>query len=84
MIHILQILAIRWSNEDPNPVAKEQEEAELYMEIAKKVAAKQKKDEPMYQYKNPDPNAPPVDSFPSQYYPNQYPDTGTNHILEQL
>jgi len=87
-----EVLAIRWSNEDPNPSAKEKEEEELYMQLAKRVAERKRKDEPVYAYKNPDPNAPPRDSFPSEYYPNQYPHTddqypslpGANPVHEWL
>jgi len=75
-----EVMGMRWSNEDPNPQAKEKEEEELYMELAKKVAARQEKEDPMYTYKNADPNAPPLDTFPSQYYPNQYPDTDQQYI----
>jgi len=70
-----EVLGIRWSNEDPNPTTKEKDEEELYTQLAKKVAEKQQREEPIYNYKNPDPQAPSADTFPSQYYPNQYPDT---------
>jgi hypothetical protein len=79
-----KVLSLRWSNEDPNPQAKEKEEEELYMELAKKVAAKQEKEDPMFRYKNADPNAPPLDTFPSQYYPNQYPDTVINLLILKI
>jgi len=74
-----EVLSIRWSNEDPNPEAKERDDAELYMQIAQKIAEKRAREEPQYEYKQlssgQDGEEALVDSFPSQYDANQYPDT---------
>ena len=78
-------MSIRWSNEDPNPGAKEQEEQELYMKLAQKVAEKQQHEDPVFTYKNSSSSdAPSTDVFPSQFYPNQYPNTGSPILVSRL
>lgn len=74
-----EVLAIRWSNEDPNPEAKARDDAELYEKIAQKIAEKKARDEPVYQFKQPTGQTGEteqvIESFPLQHDPTLYPDT---------
>lgn len=80
-----ELLTIRWSNEDPNPSSKEEDEQKALMRLAQAVAKKQKQEEPQYAYgeEPQDGETPTHDHFPSQYYPEQYPSTDNQYSETQ-
>ena len=72
-----EIINVRWSNEDPNPQNKAQEDNQAYLRLAKMAAEKQKQLESQYQY------AQEYYGNQSEYNQYSYPITDNQYYQQQ-
>jgi hypothetical protein len=76
------VLIIKWSNEDPNPVAKDREDAKAIEQIRYALDKKKEEEEPLYYYQG-DNGELVADRYPSTLFPNQYPISTVEAYHEQ-